>query len=255
MTLSPPPPRGAELWLLRQPEPGTCTGVLDLDELDDTERSRAGTCRRESGRLLYSSAHIALRRLLGAYLDTAPAELVFGRAPCPCCDEPHGRPVLETPESTLHFSLSHGNGMALIGVSPLPIGVDVERVPTGETARVCFPALHPDERSELGGAADGVDAVSFGQLWTRKEAYLKGIGTGLARDLAADYLGADTARRPADWAVHDVPCGPRHIAAAALRGPEPVESLRVHWLPMDCLYRDDPRPLDKQHTFLGELVA
>ena len=254
MRLSQPPPGGAELWLLRQPEAGTCTGVLDLTELDETERSRAGSCRRESGRLLYSSVHIALRRMLGAYLDVRPGTLRFGRAPCPCCDQPHGRPVLETPESTLHFSLSHGNGMALIGVSALPIGVDVERVPTDETARVCLPALHPEEQSELGGAGDAVDAVAFGQLWTRKEAYLKGIGTGLARDLSADYLGEDGDRRPADWTVFDVPCGPRHIAAAALRGPGGIESIRVHWLPIDCLYRDDPRPLGKQDTFLTELV-
>lgn len=248
----------AELWLLRQPELGTCVGDLDLDELDESERNRAGTCRREAGRLLYSSAHIALRRLLGAYLDAEPGALRFDRAPCPCCGRLTGRPVLRTPESTLHFSLSHGSGMAMIGVSALPIGVDVERVPTGETARVCLPALHPDERTELGsdGTGDaGVDTVAFGQLWTRKESYLKGIGTGLARDLSADYLGADTARRPAGWTVFDVPCGPQHLAAVALSSPDPIESLRVHWLAMDCLYKSDPLPLDKQGTLLGELVA
>ncbi|MGA5494895.1 4'-phosphopantetheinyl transferase family protein [Streptomyces cinereoruber] len=255
MRLSPPPQRGADLWLLRQPELGACTGVLDLDELDATERARAGTCRRETCRLLYSSAHIALRRLLGAYLGTGPTALRFGREPCPCCGEPHGRPVVEAPGTDLHFSLSHGNGMALIGVSPLPIGVDVERIPTGETTRVCFPVLHPDERAELGPDASAVDTVAFGRLWTRKEAYLKGIGTGLARGLAADYLGADVTRRPADWTVLDVPCGPRHLAAAALRSPGPPESLRAHWLPMDRLFKGATLSLDKQDLFLGELVG
>jgi 4'-phosphopantetheinyl transferase len=253
--LSPPPPRGADLWLLRQPELGTCTGALDLDELDETERSRAGTCRREAGRLLYSSAHIALRRLLGAYLGTAPAAIRFGREECPRCGRGHGRPVVEVPDSPLQFSLSHSTGIALIGVSGLPIGVDVERIPTDETARVCFAALHPGERSELGADPAAVDPVAFGRLWTRKEAYLKGIGTGLARDLAADYLGADTARRPDGWTVLDVPCGPRHAAAAALGGTERLTSLRVHRLPVECLVKEDPRPLDKRESLLAELVA
>ncbi|GAB2715165.1 4'-phosphopantetheinyl transferase family protein [Streptomyces bullii] len=255
MTLPLPPDRGADLWLLRQPRLGTCTGELDLSELDEAERSRAGTCRREAGRLLYTSAHIALRRLLGAYLDTEPRRLRFGRAPCPCCDAAHGRPVLLSPASALHFSLSHSNGMALIGVSTVPIGVDVEKVPTGETARVCVPALHPDERAELGSGPDGVDTVAFGQLWTRKEAYLKGIGTGLGRDLSADYLGADSARHPDGWTVFDVPCGPGHTAAAALGDASRADLLRVHWIPMDCLYKEDPVPLTKHDTFLGGLAA
>ncbi|MER6683335.1 4'-phosphopantetheinyl transferase family protein [Streptomyces olivaceoviridis] len=255
MKLSLPAAGDADLWLLRQPRPGTCTGELDLTELDEAERQRAGSCRREAGRLLYSSVHIALRRLLGAYLDTGPRQLRFGRAPCPCCGEPHGRPVLEVPESPLHFSLSHSAGMALIGVSTVPIGVDVEKIPSRDTVRVCTPALHPDEQGELLARPDGVGAVAFGRLWTRKEAYLKGIGTGLARDLSADYLGADSGRHPARWTLHDVPCGPRHTAAAALRDQPPGARLRVHWLPMDCLYKETPVPLGKQDTFLGELVA
>ncbi|WP_245769664.1 4'-phosphopantetheinyl transferase family protein [Streptomyces indicus] len=165
--------------------------------------------------------------------------------------------MLQDTESTLHFSLSHGSGMALIGVSTLPIGVDVERVPTSDTARVCFPALHPEEQSELSaGAQAGIDAISFGQLWTRKEAYLKGLGTGLARDLAADYLGDNADRRPADWTVLDVPCGPRHIGAVALHVvQQPVQSVTVHWLPIDSLYQGATCVVDKQEHLLGELVA
>ncbi|MEV1026098.1 4'-phosphopantetheinyl transferase superfamily protein [Streptomyces sp. NPDC050264] len=252
MTLPIPPQSSADLWILRQPPLGSCTGVLDLTELDAAEQSRAGTCRREAGRLLYSSAHVGLRRLLSAYLDTDPRSLRMGREPCPCCDEPHGRPVLESPDAPVHFSLSHSNGMALIGVSTVPIGVDVEKVPTAETARVCTPALHPDEQEELAGESAGV--VEFGQLWTRKEAYLKGLGTGLGRPLAADYLGGDPARRPDSWEVIDVPCGPQHVAAVALHDTVRAR-VRVHWLAMECLYKDDPVPLDPQRSFLAELAA
>ena len=56
-------------------------------------------------------------------------------------------------------------------------------------------------------------------MWTRKEAYLKGIGTGLARGVAADYLGATgLAPLPAGWSVLDVPVPDGHAAAAAVLG-------------------------------------
>ncbi|WP_217246047.1 4'-phosphopantetheinyl transferase superfamily protein [Streptomyces sp. AC602_WCS936] len=252
MTLPIPPQRSADLWILRQPPLGTCTGELDLTELDAAEQSRAGTCRREAGRLLYSSAHVGLRRLLSAYLGTDPRSLRLGRDTCPCCDEPHGRPVLDSPDAPLHFSLSHSNGMALIGIAPVPIGVDVEKVPTAETVRVCTPALHPREQGEV--AAERQDAVAFGQLWTRKEAYLKGLGTGLGRPLSVDYLGADPTLRPAAWKVIDVPCGPQHVAAAALYGTARAR-VRVHWLAMECLYKHNPEALDHERSLLTELAA
>jgi 4'-phosphopantetheinyl transferase len=72
-------------------------------------------------------------------------------------------------------------------------------------------------------------------MWTRKEAYLKALGTGLSRDPAEDYLGADAARRPAGWTLLDIFAGPRHNAAVAVLGDAP-EHLTVRWLPPEALY-------------------
>ncbi len=97
----------------------------------------------------------------------------------------------------------------------------VERLPREETVEVCTPSLHPRERAELARIPPGERSEPFGRLWTRKEAYLKGIGTGLSRSPAHDYLGSDRGGHPPGWAVFDVACPPTHAAAAAVRGPAP----------------------------------
>ncbi|MFF8505651.1 4'-phosphopantetheinyl transferase family protein [Streptomyces anulatus] len=211
-------PGNVDLWLIRSPEGGD-NAVLDTSELDEAERRRANAFVRAADALLYATAHVALRRLLAAYTGIAPRHVQFLREPCPGCGAAHGRPALKEPVFPFHFSLSHSGGIALVGVAPVPIGVDTEQLASQETVNECSQALHPAERDELAEAADPKGL--FGQIWTRKEAFLKGIGTGLSRDLSEDYLGADIERHPPGWSVIDVPCGRAHCAAAAVRGPAP----------------------------------
>ncbi len=223
-----------DLWLLRQPDARRVGEELDLALLDGKERQRAGACRRPEDGRLYAIAHIALRRVLGSYLGIHPGSIDFVREPCPCCDGPHGRPAVAADPPGVHFSLSHGRGMVLVGVAPVPIGADVEAVPDPETVETCSAALHPREQEELQALPPGARSAAFARIWTRKEAYLKGIGTGLARDPAADFLGADPAARPPGWTVLDISCGPRHAAAAAVLG-GPPSSVSVRWLSADVL--------------------
>ncbi|MBT2386308.1 4'-phosphopantetheinyl transferase superfamily protein [Streptomyces sp. ISL-11] len=210
------------LWLVATPRPDATHSRLDLTELDEAERTRTASFIRPSDGATYATAHIALRRLLGAYLHQPPAQVAFVREPCPGCGATHGRPAVAADGPPLHFSLSHSHGMVLIAVAARTVGADVERLPRAATVEVCTPALHPKERAELQQTPEEARPAAFGQLWTRKEAFLKGIGTGLSRSPAADYLGADPARRPTGWTIADVPAGPRHHAAVALTGPAPT---------------------------------
>ncbi|WP_410537962.1 4'-phosphopantetheinyl transferase family protein [Streptomyces sp. KL2] len=245
----PPEPGRLDLWLLRQPWTRLPGDPLVVSELDEGELARAESFVRAHDRLLYLSAHIALRRLLAAYLRTRPRDVRLVREPCPGCGGPHGRPAVAGEPPPLHFSLSHSHGLALFGVAAEPVGVDVEKLPTQETVRLCGPVLHPAEQEELARLEPHERPRAFGRLWTRKEAYLKGIGTGLGRSLSADYLGEyggpDAPRGPAGWTVRNVPCGSshvRHVAAAAVRGTA-VRRTAVRWLPADCLYAQDPTGL------------
>jgi 4'-phosphopantetheinyl transferase len=178
-----------------------------------------------------------LRRLLAGYLDRPPAALTFVREPCPGCTGPHGRPAVVHTGPPLHFSLAHSRGLIAVAVAPRVIGVDVERLPSPETIEACTRALHPGEQAELEAAPPGERRAHFGRLWTRKEAYLKALGTGLSRHPRTDYLGSDLRRRPARWAVLDLPAGPEHAAAIAVPGDRP-DHVTVRWLPAEPLYGD-----------------
>ncbi|MET9979269.1 4'-phosphopantetheinyl transferase family protein [Streptomyces microflavus] len=208
--------------------------------LSAAELRRAASFARPADRAAYATAHTALRQLLGGYLDRPPGALTFVREPCPGCAGPHGRPAVIQAGGgpPLHFSLAHSRGLIAVAVAPRVIGVDVERLPSPETVEACARALHPGEQAELAAAPPGERRAHFGRLWTRKEAYLKALGTGLSRHPRTDYLGSDLSRRPARWAVLDLPAGPEHAAAIAVPGDRP-DHITVRWLPAGLPYGED----------------
>ncbi|GAA3390924.1 4'-phosphopantetheinyl transferase family protein [Streptomyces roseoviridis] len=226
----------AEVWLLELDEtPGAAFAAgLDTTVLDARERERAAAFVRPVDRTLYTAAHVALRTVLGGLLGERPEDLAFTREPCPCCGAAHGRPALAVPGGDpsvpppLHFSLSHTRGMVLIATAPVPVGADVELRPAPETVADLLSVLHPRERADIEAEEEpGRRAAAFGRIWARKEAYLKGLGTGLGRATTLDDLGGDGdgdqagagehGRRPEGWTLYDLPCGPAHHAAVALR--------------------------------------
>ncbi|MET7648854.1 4'-phosphopantetheinyl transferase superfamily protein [Streptomyces sp. NPDC005426] len=233
-------PPELSLWLVRPPAPGSAAAArLAVRELDTAEVRQSELFVRPADRVQYLSAHIALRRILAAATGYPPERLRLGREAGPSQPRRTRRPVLRDPPLPVHFSLSHSHGLILIGTAATVLGVDVQRTPTVEAVRVCGPALHQAEWRELLALPEGRRPEAFAQVWTRKEAYLKGLGTGLGRRPALDYLGvgtdADAPPGPSGWIVRDIPAGPRHAAAAALAvSVEPLITLRS--LPAACLY-------------------
>ncbi|MGW6569082.1 4'-phosphopantetheinyl transferase family protein [Streptomyces sp. NPDC054975] len=214
--MSPPASDAApHVWLVRAPEadePAQRTDVLDAGERETARGFRSGADRRT-----YTEVHVGLRVLLGAYLGMKPGDVPLVRRPCPQCQEPHGRPAVEG--DPIHFSLSHSGGLGLLAFAASPVGVDVEKLPTPETVAEVAPMLHPRETEELAACPAADRARAFARTWARKEAYLKGLGTGLGRGLALDHVGAAEpceARLPG-WRITDVPVDPTHVGAVAVR--------------------------------------
>ncbi|WP_405707346.1 4'-phosphopantetheinyl transferase superfamily protein [Streptomyces xanthophaeus] len=206
---------GPQLWLVDSRGPAAPAAGSEA-VLDPSERARADAYRLEAHRRIYVATHVALRLLLGSYLEQDPAALRLVRERCPGCGGPHGRPAAAG--SPVHFSVSHSAGVALLAFAGNPVGVDLEKPPTQEALGHLAPSLHVRERAELDALAPEERPTAFAACWTRKEAYLKGTGLGLARGLHLDYVGIGAcAASPPGWTLTGVTAPPGFAAACAVR--------------------------------------
>ncbi len=160
--------------------------------------------------------------LLGRYLARAPASLEFTYGPA-------GKPELGS-DSALRFNLAHSGGIGAFAFATCEIGIDLEAVRSIETAAIVDRFFSTEERDDLQALPVAERELAFFRCWTRKEAFLKAVGTGLTtpidhvrvtvkRSEPARILrvGGDT-REALDWNLHDLPVGPDFAGALAYRG-------------------------------------
>lgn len=187
-----------------------------LPILDTEERERAARFVRAADRRRYLASHLGLRVLLGAYSGLDPAAVTLVREKCPCCGEPHGRPAVSG--GTPHFSLSHSEDVAYFAFAHVPVGVDVEVLPSAAALADVLGSLHPAETAELTALAEPERRPVLARVWARKEACLKATGTGLALGLVEPYVGCAPTPAPVPgWTLTDLPAPPGFAAALALR--------------------------------------
>jgi 4'-phosphopantetheinyl transferase len=170
----------------------------DLRTLCEQERQRAGRFVFDADRRRYLAAHCALRGILSRHTGHDSSSLEYDAGP-------HGKPSLSG-ISGCQFNLSHGHDVALVAVSDNhALGVDVEVLrlveDAAELAQIHFTAA---EQAEFRAAPAHERDRLFLVGWTRKEACLKAIGSGLS--LPARVVEAGLASRPRDLSV-DTACG------------------------------------------------
>ena len=192
------------------------------------ERARAARFHFERDRRRWTAARGAVRAVLAGYAGAPAASLIFRVGP-------HGKPALDGPaaRAALDFNVSHSGDLALCAVTRArAVGVDVEAVrpefATDEVARrffapgevVALEALAPDERVE-----------AFFACWTRKEAYIKARGSGIALGLdrfevalapgrpAALLATRDEPAAAARWRLVALAPGEGYVGALATDGP------------------------------------
>ncbi len=194
------------------------------DPLSVEERTRAARFAFARDRRRYRSSHRALRSILAGYLSAEPCELGF-YAP------PHEKPRLMG-SSDLRFNLSHSGDQAIIGVARgREIGIDIEQHRDLDDlealAARCFAPLELGSWQRLSGDAR---KAGFFATWTRKEAYLKGRGDGLARPLDTFEVTVGAGEPPrllrddldpaaaTRWTFVDLDAGPGYAATLAAEG-------------------------------------
>jgi 4'-phosphopantetheinyl transferase len=228
------------VWGIRVDGGAIRHAVAESAWLDAAERDRASSLQRADDRALYVVAHVALRRLLGAYLGIPAAAVTVRRGACPVCGGPHGRPEV-TASTELHFSLSHTPGLVVVAVAADPVGADVESLSREPEALFdLLTVLHRDEREAIKRLPENRQSRAFLSCWVRKEAYLKGRGIGLSEPLDSSYVGLGERYSDAveptvqlgEWGLADVAISDEHAVAVALLLSTERRDMRVtmRWL-------------------------
>ena len=108
-------------------------------------------------------------------------------------EDEHGKPWLDKKvqagAGAVHFSISHTKNAIAVAIADRPVGIDVEAVVSpARIADVHFieRTMSTDEQQTIRAAAD--PCRLFTELWTKKEALVKAIGTGLNMDTLPDLL-------------------------------------------------------------------
>ena len=194
--------------------------------LDPGEQARAGHYHSSQHRAEFVIRRGLLRVILGHCLGVEPGaiQLEYG---------PHGRPAIARPARgrSLHFSLSHSDGTALYAAAwGRAVGVDLERVRLlSEAGQIADQFFSAQESRALRELPDSEKLPGFFNCWTRKEAYLKATGQGLAHgldDFSVSLAPGEPARlldvqaNPSEiarWSFHELLPTPGYAAALCVQ--------------------------------------
>ena len=230
MTVAPPADGEVHVWHARwaaADEPALRAWALPV--VSAAEHARAERRATAPLRLRQLAASAMTRTVLARYLDAEPAALAFEAGA-------HGKPGLARPAwRWLRYNLSHsGDAIALAVAVGREVGVDVECVVAlPDAERLAERFFTAGERAivlahSVGHARQRV----FYRLWTLKEAYLKGVGTGITVPLAtaevelgktgarlARGTGATRQDDPPPWSLSELALAPDVVGAVAVAGP------------------------------------
>jgi medium-chain acyl-[acyl-carrier-protein] hydrolase len=209
---------------LDQPEESRAD-LRRLLSADEEARARRFHFPRDRDRFIVCRA--ALRQLLGRYLSRAPGQLRFAYGA-------HGKPALaeDAAATGVRFNVAHSQGRALIAVTRgREVGVDLEWVrPDVATEQLAATVFSARELEALRALPPQLRTDAFFRCWTRKEAYLKATGTGLAASLdrfdvtlhpgepAALLANRDDPTEVRRWSLGDLVPGPGFVGALAVAG-------------------------------------
>lgn len=141
-----------------------------------------------------------------------------------------GRPWVRSPASLAawHFSAANTQGLVACAADLRgPIGLDVEAVARTLAPELVAHCCTRDEQHGLAALPPASQPAAFHAMWTRKEAYMKARGMGLALEPhrigfappaggRSPVLLDGSAALAGDWEVIDLPAGSAHAAALCL---------------------------------------
>ena len=165
-----------------------------LTELD-IARGKKFVFERDRNRFL--RARYCVRNLLGAYLQMSPQNV-------PIAVGEHGK-LFVPPHYRMEFNLSHSGDAGVFAIGRVAdtaggvnnaIGIDIEVIRRPPNIRsLAASVFSVAELAEFAALADDALSLPFFTCWTRKEACLKTLGTGLMSDPRSVTVGLQPMRQ------------------------------------------------------------
>ena len=156
-------------------DPNTLQNQLSILSPDEVKRYQGLYFPYDRHRFL--TAHLLKRFTLSKYLKTDPDLIEFS-------SDRLGKPELRYSlnQSAIQFNLTHTHNLVSCAIARRRVGIDAEFLDRTLSQNTIAMFLSNDEL-ELINRRDNADRTKCAlDLWTLKEAYLKGIGVGLHRD-------------------------------------------------------------------------
>jgi len=239
------------LWRVPLIQPPHCIEDLQAT-LSPDEHGRAERLINKKQRDRYIITRSALRQILARYLSLPASHIRFqysehGKPKIDFHSGQHGKQVKDDQcheysasgkdlrGHTIQFNVSHSHDLAIIAVSTgHGVGVDVEylhRPAIMDRMKIAERMFSTAEKRALGSFPKSQRDRAFLACWTRKEAVIKALGTGLFHrldrfdvsvdpDEPARLLGTRWESDDAPcWTMASLPVEPDYIGALAVRHP------------------------------------
>jgi 4'-phosphopantetheinyl transferase len=191
---------GLSVWIIDHSENNYHSCLIHKDLLSIEEQRQADGYHFERDRISYIISHIALRRLISHYTRIPPNKINFTK-------NNFGKPYIDY--EGLYFNLSHTTGKTIIGFFNQEIGIDIEYLDQELDIDELIPLIMSNkEQKILKQLQAPAKKNMFIKLWTRKEALLKAIGSGIHDDITTldvsnlKYFNNKLpASRPLQWKI------------------------------------------------------
>ena len=192
--------------------------------LNDEENDRAARFRFAKHKRRFIARRATLRIILSQYAGCEPKALRFKYGE-------HGKPYIAWPHSAgnIRFSATNSHGLGGVAITKCcELGLDFEQVlPDGDQKLIASTQFSSEENDWLLHLPESKRLVAFYELWTSKEAYLKGKGLGVTVPLshfavsvnpgAPQLAWSDIDRTdPQHWSLHRLVIEPGFIACLAI---------------------------------------
>lgn len=180
-----------------------------------------------------------MRQILRQYSGGPAAELLL--------DFGAGKPVVKNVEG-LHFSMSHASDLAVVAIARHPVGIDLEHVHKDLFGQSLFgealieQCLSDREQRYVRALPAEQRNQALYRCWTRKEAVLKALGTGLLYPPQQVNVIAGAKRTcvirlfSRDWLIRQVAAPRGYAAALAIEGPHCRIACHSRKFPVDTFF-------------------